>query len=578
MAGLSNEEINSIRRSSNIVDIIGTYVNLEPKGKNYFGVCPFHDDHSPSMSVSPEKQIFTCFVCGVSGNVFTFLQDFKNISFLEAVKEVANYSGISVNLDIKKNVVYENEYKLLDIANKFYINNLKSEKGLSAYEYLKNRGIDDDIIKEFEIGVALKEGDALSKLLVNKKYSEKMLLDLGISNKNDNIYDVFRNRITFPIHNADGRVVAFSARIYNGETDSKYINSKESVIFKKGEVLFNYHRAIKEVKKTKYLLLVEGQMDAIRIYSSGVKSVVATMGTALTKEQIIMLRRANVPIKLLMDSDAAGEKATISNGEALASANLEVQVVRLSGAKDPDEYILKYGIEKFIDCINNADSFFNYKMKYYKQSKNLNNADELTNYVNQVIGELNKSGDEVLIDITLNQLSKEFNINKDILKNRIQVTEKVKPVIIQKKPIVKKKKYDKICEEILYYMLNDVYYIKLFESDLNYIPDKFYLSLAKDIIAYNLLYKSLEIADFLTYIKDNEEKYKKVLDIVNSHDNSINESDWHNYINFIKKWINESKIAELKIKLKSETDINEKLRINDRITKLKKGCETNGSK
>jgi len=568
MAGLPSDEINKIRKSSNIVDVIGTYVNLEAKGKNYFGVCPFHDDHSPSMSVSPEKQIYTCFVCGASGNVFTFLQEFKNISFLEAVKEVANMSGISINVNIDKPKLYEKEKKIMELANKFYVNNLKSEKGKDALNYLGSRGITEEVINEFEIGVALKEGDTLSKLLVSKKYSEKDLIDVGISNKNDNLYDIFRNRITFPIHNANGEVVAFSARIYNNEVDSKYINSKESVIFKKGEVLFNYHRAVNEVRKSKYILLVEGQMDAIRVYSSGIKNVLATMGTALTKEHITLLRRLNVPIKLLMDSDSAGEKATIQNGELLESGGLTVEVIRLSGAKDPDEYILKYGVDKFRDVINSSISLFHYKLKYYKNNKNLNNADDITNYVNNVIEELNKKNDDVLTDVTLNQISEEFNISKEILQNKIIRKDIVKPNIVLKKPKVRLKKYERVAEAIIYYMLNDSYYIKAF-SEVNYIPDAFYMSLVKDINAYYIINKNIEIADFLTYINKDELKYKRIVDIINV-DYIISETDWNNYIKFLKKWINEKRIDELKNKLKNTLDINEKLEINDKIAKLKK--------
>lgn len=568
MAGLPNEEIGKIRKSTNIVDVIGNYVNLELKGKNYFGICPFHEDHSPSLSVSEEKQIYRCFVCGAGGNVFTFLQEFKNISFLDAVKEVANLSGISVSISDNKPKINEKEKKILSIANKYYINNLKSEKGINALKYLHDRGLTDDTIKEFEIGVALKEGDSLSKLLISKKYDENTLVSVGVSNKNDNLYDVFRNRITFPIHNANGEVVAFSARIYNGEADSKYINSKESVIFKKSDILFNYHRAYKEVKKTKYILLVEGQMDAIRIYSSGIKSVVATMGTALTKEHINLLRRCNVKIKLLMDSDSAGEKATITNGDLLSNALLDVEVVRLSGAKDPDEYILKYGIDKFRDVINNSVSLFHYKLKYYKNDKNLNNASDITQYINEVINELNKKGDDILTDVTLNKLSEEFKIDKDILKQKIIKKEVIKPQITVK---VKKnlKKCDKICEALLYYMLSDTYYIKLF-STLNYIPNEFYMSLAKDICAYNILYGKIEVADFLIYIENDKNKYNKVVEIVNNHNEELLESEWNNYVKFIRKWINENKISELKIKLKETLDINKKLEINDRIAKLKK--------
>lgn len=227
-----------IQRKVNIVDVIGEYLPLEQKGKNYFAICPFHDDHNPSMSVSPEKQIYTCFVCGASGNVFNFVMNYENISFSEAVVKVATKAGINLDIKAKHKEVKQDDkhikfYQMFDITNKYYQNNIKSVYGKAATKYLHERNLDDDIIKEFEIGLSMNDNN-VSKLLDKKGYDVNDLVDIGLCGKKGNfIYDTFRNRIIFPLYNLTGQVIGFSGRIYNGEDESKYINSKESVIFKK---------------------------------------------------------------------------------------------------------------------------------------------------------------------------------------------------------------------------------------------------------------------------------------------------------------------------------------------------------
>ena len=524
MANLSNEELNKIRNSVNIVDVVRNYVNLEKKGKNYFGICPFHDDHTPSMSVSEEKQIFTCFVCGVSGNVFSFVKNYENITFMEAVNKVAGISGISLSQNINVVKRYDKEYKAYDLAVKYYKNNLKSELGRSAREYLKQRNINEDIINEFDIGVSLNDNN-LSKLLVGKNYDEKMLLDIGLVNKGETIYDLFRNRIMFPIHNSNGEPVGFSARIYNNEVDSKYINTRETYIFKKGEILFNYHRAILEAKRSKYLILCEGQMDAIRIYASGIKNVCATMGTALTNYHVNLLRKLNVKIILNMDSDNAGIKATLANGELLSKSNIEVSVLKLTGAKDPDEYINKFGVDKYKECINHAITLFDFKMNYLKDNKNLNKADELSSYINKVIDELNKSDDEILRTVTINKLSEEYNIDKNILLSKLNVLDKKDTEVkVIKRPVKKIKQNIRAVEEILYYMMNNVKFAKIFTKELNYIPDKKYFDIEKDIQAYIILNSTINLADFITY-EVNNGKEEIIMEIINNHDNDIDKSE-----------------------------------------------------
>jgi len=573
MANLSNEELNRIRNSVNIVDIIGSSINLEKKGKNYFGICPFHDDHTPSMSVSNEKQIYTCFVCGASGNVFSFVRDYENITFIEAVNKVATFAGVTLSQDIKVVRRFEEEYKAYDLAVKFYKNNLKSKIGEKASEYLKARNISEDIINEFDIGVSLND-NSLSKLLINKKFDENMLVNIGLVNKTDNIYDLFRNRIMFPIHNSNGNPIGFSGRIYDNNVDSKYINTKETYIFKKGETLFNYHRAILDAKKTKTLIICEGQMDAIRIYASGVKNVVATMGTALTKEHINLIKRLNVKVILNMDSDKAGINATLLNGDLLRKENIDVSVVKLTGAKDPDEYIIKNGVEAYKECLKHSISLFDFKMNYLKNDKNLNNADELTDYINNVINELNKSDDEILKTVTINKLSEEYNIDKNILLNKLVIKEDKKQNIKVEKVNKKIKQNIKAVEEILYYMMNNVKYANIFSKKLNYIPDKTYFDIEKDIQAYIILNNTINLADFISY-EVNNGKENIIKSIISNHNNEVemNESEFLNYIDIVSKWIKTSKIDNLKKELKNETDINRKKELMDMITKIKRGSE-----
>ncbi len=567
---ISNEEIKNIQNSANIAEIISSYISLEKKGKNYFGVCPFHDDHNPSMSVNVEKGIFTCFVCHKTGTVFTFVQDYLNIPFLEAVKVVADKIGITLSTGYKTVSKYDKHYEALDLAIKFYQNNLRSSEGTEAREYLNKRGINDEIIDEFNIGFAPKNYDTIVKLLTSKGFDENTLLETGLINRNNTLYDIFRDRITFPIHNARGNPVGFSARIYKNIDEAKYVNTKETVIFKKGEILFNYHRAQNEARRLKYLVVVEGQMDAIRLYASGIKNVVATMGTALTSYHADLLKKTNVKIILCMDNDTAGEMATLKNGEILESVGCDLSVLRITDAKDPDEYILKHSKEEFIDALDHATTFFDFKMKLLKKDKNLNKVDDVSKYINQVIKELNKSSDEVLIDLTVNKLVEEFNIDKNVLLNKIIKVESPKTVKIEATPKKKISKNHRLASTLLYYMMNDVKYIKLYEQELSYIPEKKYMDIANDILAFYLKYNYINIADFITNEIESD-YYNDVLDIIDSNiDTELIDNEYVGIINKIKIWIDDNKIEELKIKLQNVTDINEKLSITDEIARLKK--------
>ena len=567
---ITQEEINHIQSVASIVDVIGSYISLEKKGKNYMGVCPFHDDHTPSMSVSEDKKIYTCFTCHNTGNVFKFVQEYENVSFIEAVKIVAEKNGIDVNVDVKTNTRYDKYYNMYDLAIKYYQNNIRSADGKKALEYLHKRGLNDELIKEFDIGYANKSNDTLSKLLINKGYTEKELIDIGLANKSNTIYDLFRDRIIFPIHDSKGHPVALSGRIYEKIDAAKYVNTKETVIFKKSDILFNYHRAINEAKKKKKLILVEGYMDAIRVYSEGIKNVCATMGTALTSDHVKLLKKLNVEIVLCFDNDSAGEKATLAAGDVLDKEKVNISVLRLSGEKDPDEYILAHGVEAYQEAIDHSISFFDFKLNVLKKDKDLNKVNDVTKYVNSVIDELNKSNDSVLIDLTINRLSEEYGIDKNILLNKVIKVEEVKTITSPVKEKVKKEKNDRLLELLLFYMMNDVKYIKVFEKELSYLSNDKYQRVCEDILAYYLKFDYISLPDFISYSVQTEE-YDLIGDIIeNNISEDITDADYMGLINRIKKLNDEDEIQKLKEEIKNTTDINEKLKLNDKLAKLKK--------
>lgn len=579
MSYISNDDINTIRANANIVDIIGSYIPLTQKGKNYMGVCPFHDDHSPSMSVSSDKQIFKCFSCGAAGNVFTFVEKYENISFYEAVSMVADKIGMKFDKtkEIKKNNYHKVDYEIMSLALKFYQNNLKTELGHQARDYLTKRHIDNDAINEFGIGLSLDQNDNLYNFLINKNYDLKKLTDLGLINLSKNsVYDTFTRRIIFPLWDKDGNVVGFSARIYRGEEDTaKYVNSKETIIFKKGETLYNYHKAKEYIKKEKKVIIVEGFMDAIRLSLNGVKNVIALQGTALTKEQILLIKSLRVKVILCLDNDNAGEIATINNGKMLEENGLEVLVIRISGEKDPDEYVLKNGIEALKENLKNPLSYFDFHMAYLKRSKNLNNSNDLAEYINEVLKNVSESNDDILKALTIKKLAKEYDLSIDLLEKKLDNfksdKEVLKPQIKKNVSKTEKSPYNKTADEIIYFMMNDKNYIEMYLKKLGCFNDFLHRDIANEIVYYYDKYKTINLADFITYISEKDLK-DEVMRIVNDSEISeLNENILEDYFKSINKLMVKDKINELKEKMKLELDDAKKIKLAEKIKELKKG-------
>lgn len=575
MPRLSTEQINDIRSSVDIIDVVSKYVTLTQRGKNYFGVCPFHDDHSPSMSVSKEKQIYTCFSCGATGNVFKFVMDYENISFVEAIKKIADIGGINVDIDYQennRNVVNKSLYDIYDFSLKFYQNNLNTNEGISAKDYLNKRGITDELIKVFGIGLSLKQRDLLTKLLLKKNFNEADLIKSGLIIKGDyGLSDIYSNRIMFPLHDLNGKVVGYSGRIYNGNDASKYINTKETEIFKKGELLYNYHRAKDEARSVGQVIIMEGFMDVMRAYTVGVKNVVATMGTAVTKNQSILIKRMAKEVILLFDGDNAGAKATFSCAEELEKIGVIPKVVRLEENLDPDEYILKYGKEKFLSKLKKPINIMDFKLEYLRSKRNLNDSKDTASYVNEVLEHLNNIEDDVLREITLNKLSKDSDLDVDFLREKL----KSKPIKKEEKKKDEKKKnmtkYEKAELYLVNYMMKSNDVVKLCIKKLSNLPTKCYRDLERLIVAYYKEYGYINEVDFLSYILDKDESYMETVKMINKEKIKENFTldEINDYIKVILDYNMEVECERLKKLLRETNDTSKKQEIGKKLVELK---------
>ena len=572
MAYINNEVVNEIRNKTDIVDVISKYVNLTKKGKNYFGICPFHDDHSPSMSVSPDKQIYTCFSCGASGNVFTFVADYEKISFHEAVRLLGEKVDIEVGESITSDAKKDDYFDIYNIANKFYQNSLFTNLGKNAIEYLEKRNIDKETIKKFGIGLSIQKV-SLTDYLVNKKYSIDKLIDCGITN--DNGHDIFINRIMFPIYDLNGNPVAFSGRIYNTRDIAKYVNTKETDKFKKGKILYNYHIAKEQLKKNDSIIIMEGQMDVIRASTIGINNCIATMGTALTKDHKNIIRNMANTIILCFDGDSAGEKATISAIELLEDTDANIKIVRLPDNMDPDEYILKNGKDSFLAQIKSASSLIDYKMELLKKSKDFSNIKDVSSYINSALKELVNEKDDIIIELNLKKISDNFNIEYKTIKDKYNKLIKNKKIIIKEiKPKNNYNKYDMAEKYLIYYMLKDTKVLNMVENRVGYFPNKNIRELSNEIIYYFHKYGIINVADFISYISDREEIRKTLQDIIAMNiKEDFQEKEIEDYIFVVNEYHKEERINNLNKKLKEEKDPLKQAEISMEIMKIRGGSK-----
>ena len=428
-ARIEDEKINQIREAVDIVELIGEYVQLKKQGRNYFGLCPFHGENSPSFSVSTEKQIFHCFGCGAGGNIFTFLMDIEGYSFVEAAKVLAEKGNVPLDVEINKEqkrsslpAGSEQMLEAHELLRKFYHHLLThTNEGQEALEYLLNRGFTEETIEKFQIGYALDSWDFVAKFLKKRGFSTELMEQAGLiifREKDETYFDRFRNRVMFPIMDHQGNMIAFSGRAI-GDDQPKYLNSPETPIFNKSKTLYNFHQARASIRKKEQAVIFEGFADCISAVRAGVENSVATMGTALTDQHLKLLRRNTNQIIICYDSDSAGLNAANRAANMLHEQDFVIKVALMPDKLDPDDYIKKYGEKSFVsEVIGNSLTYMAFKLHYLRLGKNLNNEGDRIQYIEEVLREISRLSNAVERDHYLRQLSSEFSLSLDALEQQ----------------------------------------------------------------------------------------------------------------------------------------------------------------
>ena len=524
MARLSQEKINEIRQSVDIVDVIGQYLPLHKKGRNYTAICPFHNDTRPSLTVSPDKQIFMCFVCGTGGNVFTFLQEYLKISYMEAVKKVAEMGRVDLSeyhLDVEKRPINQEHvalYQMHQEAQKLYSYYLNTKLGLEAKTYLLKRHFNEELIKEFQIGYAPIDSvlyQSFSKL----GFQEIDMVKSGLVIESQNHFDRFNDRIMFPLYNQQGQIVGFSGRIYKPtQSDSKYVNSQESEIFIKGNTLYHYHKCREAVKKAGFVYVLEGFMDVIAMYKAGIENTVAIMGTALTKSHIQALRRLTTHIHLCLDGDQAGLAAMSKCARELEEAGFKVSIIILPEGKDPDEIYEAHGQEGLHEALKKTLKPIEFMMDFEYKMIDSQNYDDRKTYLEKMCQHIAQIQDEVDRDYYIHALSQKSGFSYDIIQNKLTGIQPHREEYVHrevKKTIQLVDKYRKAEHDLLFYMLNSKDVAMKYESKAGFMYDDSYRVIASYIVDYYRHHNHIEVADLINSIQK-EELIQTVIEISQS--------------------------------------------------------------
>lgn len=423
----SEELIEEIRTRNDIVDVISGYVRLQKKGSSYFGLCPFHNEKSPSFSVSRQKQMYYCFGCGAGGNVYTFLMEYENFSFVEAVKYLADRAGIELpeaeyskeakeKADLKASILEVNK-----LAAKYYYVQLKSERGKGAYTYLKDRKLSDETITAFGLGYSNKFSDDLYKYLRKKGYSEELIRQAGLINTDERqgVYDKFWNRVMFPIMDVNSRVIGFGGRVM-GDAKPKYLNSPETAVFDKSRNLYGLNRA--RISRKPYFLLCEGYMDVIALHQAGFTNAVASLGTALTPGHASLIKRYVREVYLTYDSDDAGTRAALRAVPILREAGITAKVIRMDPYKDPDEFIKNLGAEEYQRRIDEAKNGFLFSIDMLSRDYDMRSPEGKTAFFRETARRLMEFEDELERNNYIDAVAAEYGVRKESLEKLVAKT------------------------------------------------------------------------------------------------------------------------------------------------------------
>lgn len=510
MRELREEELNNLRQQADIAEIVGHYLPLVKKGKAMSAVCPFHDDHDPSLNVNIDRQIYKCFVCGAGGNVFTFVRDYEKISFREAVMKVAELVGFTLSIDLTSDQVVidpamQRLYACLKDSVQFTHYSLNTLVASMAKEYLKNRGITDQIIEKFELGYN-PDNDELARFLKAKGHTIEDLVKANLTRINEyGEKDVFAGRITFPIHDPQGRPVGFSARTLTKDS-AKYVNTAETPIYTKGRLLYNYHRAKTDCRKLGETFLVEGVTDVLAFDKAGVYNVLATLGTACTKDQIKLLRQICEKVVLCYDGDNAGQNATYKIGTTLLEAGFKLEVIQNDTGMDPDDICQKHGSEALAAFARKRIAWLDFLIEFRLKTVDLNNYSQKKEFVRVMMGEISHVTDrfdtEMLIQ-KLGTLTKLSNEQMGLLAPRIPITS---TSALTRRYVAQPARLNRLEwaeKEVLGQMLISRNAALMFRDELGFLPDTLKHACAMTILDYYRNHAEIILADFINTLHDN---------------------------------------------------------------------------
>ena len=592
----SDEILNEVRENSDIVEVISQYVHLKRSGRNYFGLCPFHNEKSPSFSVSPDKQIFHCFGCGVGGNVFTFISKIEGIGFKEAIENLADRAGIVLpkltnNEDSKREELKSKVYKVNNFTADYYHKRLYKPESKAGQEYVKQRKLTNETLESYNLGFS-GNYDELYKVLRKEGFNDEEILESGLVKKNEHgqYVDFYRDRFMIPILDVRNRVIAFGGRVLGDAKRFKYLNSPENIVYSKGKHLFGLNVAKRYDHKK--LLIVEGYMDAISLHQRGITNVVAALGTALTTNQGWLLRRNAEQVILGFDADGAGQNAIMRAMEVMQNMGCDMRVLQMTGAKDPDEFIIKYGSARFQKLMNEAISLLEFRVKVLEQNLDLEVAGDKIKFLNEIAKLLAKIDNTIEREIYIEKLSKGYNISKEAIfgqvnklqySNRAQTSnlEKSKPVVIHKKETnVDNNVSDEIIKRentIISILINNPENFQMIKKHM--LPEDFKYDLNNKIV--KALYEELEKEDSnisLVLDKIENEEIKNHLTAIMAEDYGISDSNDTKAIEDILKKYEREKLEKRRdelISLSSKETNTEKRKelgkeLNDIILKLVK--------
>ncbi|MCO6346404.1 DNA primase [Staphylococcus epidermidis] len=572
--------IDEIKNKTDILDLVSEYVKLEKRGRNYIGLCPFHDEKTPSFTVSEDKQICHCFGCKKGGNVFQFTQEIKDVSFVEAVKDLGE--RVNIQVDIGQNQtnsstkIASDELKMIEmhelIKDYYHYALMKTVEGEEALNYLHERGFTDDLIKEREIGYAPDNSHFCHDFLEKKGYDIELAFEAGLLSRNEEnftYFDRFRNRIMFPLKNGQGRIVGYSGRTYIDQ-EPKYLNSPETPIFQKRRILYNLNKARKFIRKQDEIILLEGFMDVIKSDYAGLKQVVASMGTQLSQEHITFLQKLTQNVTLMFDGDYAGKEATLKTGQALLNQGLNVYVVQLPSGMDPDDYIRKYDNEQFLKFVQqDKQSFVLFKVKMYQNEINHNDL-AYEKHFKETVRDLSLVNSGIIRNKLIQNIADIFKVSPETIQYELDATyqhqmpSNTYPTF-QDEPskqqlvLGRLTKNEKAERALIKHLMKDK------DTFLNYyqkvVPEDFTNSYLKRIFSYLYDYYSKNdyytISDMMQYIESNELREVLIeLDQYHLNDEPY-ENEIEDYIQIIKKNNNEESLESLNYKLREASRIGD---------------------